>query len=167
MSLLNKVSKTPSICSIYLDFTGDSINLDLNGSSFHSTMLTNASLEETHFQRGNVSFSEESDESPAGIYFKQNLQISFNSSDQNRSERIIEYHKTKHILIKLSNGETLIMGRNDFKQNKRPRITSNNTHNKSTIQFYGESIIPISRYQGSVLVGLPEIIPLTFGIDPY
>lgn len=167
MTLLKKVSKTPSICSIYLDFTGDSINLDFQSSSFHSTILTNGLLEETHFQKGSVSLSEESDETAAGTYFKQTLQITFNSSDENRSERITEYHKTKHIIIKLSNGETLIMGRNDFKQNKRPRITSSHTHNKSTIQFYCESILPLSKYGGSVLVGLPEIIPLTFGIDPY
>lgn len=160
MSLLNKVSKTPSICEVYLDFTGQSINLDFNDASFYASMIANGTIEETHFQKGSVSFSEESENSPGGLFFKQNLQITFNSSDENRLERILEYHKTKNVIIKLSDGNSFVLGRNDFSQNRSPKITSSNTHNKTTIQFYTESIIPVSKYQGTVLVGLPEIIPL-------
>lgn len=166
MQLLKKVSGTPNICSIYLDFTGDSINLDVNSSSFHGTVLTNGATFETHFQRGSVSFSEESSEVAAGTLFKQKLSISFNSSDQYRSERILEYNKTKNIILKLSNGECFIMGRNDFKQNRSPIITTSSTFQKTIVEFYTESIIPISRYLDLTVFGFPEIIPLYFGIEP-
>lgn len=166
MNLLNKVSSTPSICEILLDFTGESINYSLQEVNFKNTLLTNGLITETHFQKGNVSFSEQSAESKAGLYFKQTLSITFNSSDKDRYERILKYHCTKNIIIVLNNGERFLMGRNDFKQNRRPKIESTNTHQKSTIEFYTESIVPISKYLGTVIVGLPEIIPLHFGIDP-
>lgn len=166
MQLLKKVSGSPNICSVFLDFTGDSISYDVESSSFHTTMLVNGATFETHFQRGNVSFQEDSSESPAGVIFKQKLSITFNSSDQYRSERILEYNKTKNIIVKLSNGESFVIGRNDFKQNKRPVITTSSNSQKTTVEFYTESIIPITRYLGSLVIGFPEIIPLYFGTEP-
>lgn len=166
MNLLKKVSGTPNICTIYLDFTGESVNYDASSSSFHNTILANGATFETHFQKGNVSFQEESSEVAAGILFKQKLSITFNSSDSKRSERILEYHKTKHVIIKLTNGEVFVLGRNDFKQNKKPIITTNSNDKISSVEFYSESIIPISKFLGSLIIGLPEIIPLYFGIEP-
>lgn len=166
MSLFKKVQGTPNICAIYLDFTGESINYDVSSSSFHGTILANGATYETHFQKGNVSFQEDSSEVAAGILFKQKLSITFNSSDENRSDRILEYHKTKHVIIKLTNGEVFVLGRNDFTQNKKPTITTNSNGKITSVEFYTESIIPISKYLGSLVIGLPEIIPLYFGIEP-
>ena len=161
MNLFTKVSSVPNICALYFDLSGKSIAFDPDDVNFHHTVVSNGLIQESYFQKSTVQFSEKASETTPGTKIEQTLTVSFNSSDEKRSERIMELMGVRHIIIKLTNGETLIMGRNDYFQNKKPLVTINSNHIKTTAEFYCESIIPISRYIGNVLVGLPNILPLT------
>jgi len=162
MDYSKKVHSVPNICKVYFDFTGKSLALNPNQPSFIDTILSNGLVKETYFHKTSVQFTETSSEGVAGIKYEQTFSITFNSNDAKRYQRIHDLHKVNHIIIQLTNGEHLVFGRNDYFQNKKPICTTSNTHVKTSAEFYCESIIPISKYLGNVLVGLPGIIPLDF-----
>lgn len=161
MDLSKKVHSVPNICKVYLDFTGKSIAFNTTAANFGYTLISNGLILETYFQKGSVQFTENSSEAPAGVKYDQTLNISFNSSDPDRAKRIQEMHKIRHVILELTNGEIILIGRNDYFQNKKPKINTTNNHIKTSVEIYTESIIPASKYIGNVLVGLPDIIPLT------
>lgn len=162
MDFSQKVQNVPNICKVFFDFTGKSLAFNPNTTNFQDTIISNGLIEETYFHKGSIQFAETSTETIADVKYEQTLNISFNSADANRAQRIQEMHKVKHIVIVLTSGEQILFGRNDYFQNKKPKANTANNHIKTSVEFYTESIIPISKYIGNVLVGLPEIIPLTF-----
>lgn len=162
MDFAKKVNSVPNICKVYFDFTGKSLAYNPEGANFQDTLLSNGLVQETYFHKGTIQFAENSTEVPAGTKYDQTLNISFNSSDPQRHERITQMHKVRHIILELTNGERLVIGRNDYFQNRKPKVSTTNNQIKTAVEFYTESIIPASKYIGNVLVGLPDIIPLTF-----
>lgn len=162
MDLSKKVSTVPNICKVYLDFTGKSLAFNPNVANFGDTIITNGLIQETYFQKGSIQFSEKSAETAAGVKYVQEINISFNSSDADRAKRIHEMHNIHHVILELTNGETIVIGRNDYFQNKKPKVNTSNNQIKTVVEIATESMIPTSNYIGNVLVGLPDIIPLTF-----
>lgn len=161
MSLFTKVSSVPKICAVYFDLSGKSIAFDPDAVNFHHTSIVNGFIEESYFHKSTIQFSESSSETAAGTKFEQKLSMSFNNSDPNRANRMMELLSVRHVILDLTNGERLVLGRNDYFQNKKPVISTSSDHIKLTAEFYSESIIPISKYIDNVLVGLPNILPMT------
>lgn len=163
MSLFTKtkVSSVPKICAVYFDLSGKSIAFNPDAVNFHHTVITNGFIEESYFHKSTIQFSESASELAAGTKFEQKLSMSFNNSDPNRADRMMELFTVRHIILELTNGERLVLGRNDYFQNKKPIISVNSDHIKLTAEFYSESIIPISKYIDNVLIGLPNILPMT------
>ena len=161
MDFAKKVQSVPNICKVFLDFTGKSLAYNPEEANFQDTLLSNGLVQETYFHKGTIQFAENSTEVPAGTKYDQTLNISFNSSDPDRAKRIQELRKIRHVILVLTNGEKIVIGRNDYFQNKKPKVNTVNNHIKTAAEIYTESIIPASNYIGNVLVGLPDIIPLT------
>lgn len=161
MDFAKKVQSVPNICKVFLDFTGRSIAFNPTAANFGDTLISNGLIQETYFHKGSIQFAENSSETSAGTKYDQTVNISFNSSDPDRAKRIQELHKIRHIILVLTNNENIVIGRNDYFQNKKPKVNTVSNHIKTAAEIYTESIIPASNYIGNVLVGLPDIIPLT------
>ena len=164
MDLFKKVSSVPNICKIFFDLTGSSIAYAPEDPNFENSLLTNGFLVDVYFQKSSIQFSEESSEENAGIRYTQTLNLSFVNSDALRADRLQELHRVRNIIIKLTNGETFVLGRNDFYQNKKPSLKSQSSLVKTSLEFYSESTVPITKYIGNILVNIPDAVPLHFVI---
>jgi hypothetical protein len=123
MELLDRVNINPNICGVELAFNGELTAANIpDWQQFYNSTMIDTDFTKTYIGLGSVSFSEESQESAAGLSFKQSVTIRFPSSDGNRAQRIALISKACFIKLKLSSGRDLVLGRNDYKQNARPKI---------------------------------------------
>jgi hypothetical protein len=162
MQLLEKVKDNPNICSVELGFSGElSASSIPDWQPFYNSSMFAIDFTQTHIGLGSVAFSEESQESPAGTSYKQNLVIRFPATDANRSQRIALMDKVRFVKIKLTNGEDLVIGRNDFLQNARPRIKIKTNIKTAEVEFETVSIFPAGFVSDIHSVGLPTLIPIS------
>ena len=167
MSLLEKVSENPIICKIGLDF---SRNLSAVNSkelqNFFNSEGNQYTWQNTHFGRRSVSFRETEKITAAGSEFTQELKIKIPSVDKNRADRITFIKQAKFIRIELSNGLMLVLGRNDFFQNKLPLITTKSDLRSTTITFKTKSIFSIGFLEvNDVSDVIDFLIPLDIPIN--
>jgi len=162
MDILEKVTDNPFICGVEIAFNGELLPSDIpEWQSFFNSKMESTDFTKTHFGLGSVSFGEESSEGTGGIMYKQNITIRFPSTDVNRSERISLFQKVKFIKLKLTNGKDLTIGRNDIRQNSRPKILIKTNIKTAEVQFETVSIFPSGFVPNPNLYGLPTLIPLT------
>lgn len=168
MELLNKVTVNPNICGIELDFNGE---LSPDNSevlkSFYNSVGSNSVWNNSYFGKKTVRFSETSKKHKAGIYYTQSLMIKVPSNDANRSERLNLFTKTKNIKVNLDNNSSLVLGRNDIFQNKRPNVTVSSSEKMTTLTFATTSIFSAGFYNSDAESNvtndlLPHDIPITF-----
>lgn len=157
--LLEKVKSTPHICAVYVDFLGEAIPSHLTEwQSFYDSSIKEADFKKTYIGLGSVAFSENSQESRSGTTYLQKLSITFPTADKYRSERIEYFRKVKNIKIELTNGQSFVLGRNDFFQNRKPKLKTSSDHNLTKIEFDIMTIFPTG-FEQSQLYGLPTLIP--------
>ena len=78
MELLDKVRVNPNICGIELAFRGQVTATSIPGwQQFYNSGMVGTDFTKTHIGLGSVSFGEESEESAAGISYKQSVTIGF------------------------------------------------------------------------------------------
>lgn len=143
MGLLDRVNVNPNICGIELAFAGDLTAATIpDWQQFYNSVMTGTDFAKTYMGLGSVSFSEESETSNSGTSYKQAVTIRFPSSDGNRSERIALMDKVKFVKLKLTTGRDLVIGRNDYKQNARPRIKIKTNQKTAEVVFETVSIFP-------------------------
>lgn len=168
MEVLSKVSINPFICAIELDFSG---NLTPNNSnvprSFFNSLGNSLTWEEAYFGKKTVSLKETSKNVAAGTQYTQKLSIKFPSTDINRSERIYLFNKVKFVKIVMNTGLKLVLGRNDFFQNKKPAVTASSTTTHTIITFTSNSIFPIGTVDEVDITTfgdnlLPNNLPISF-----
>jgi hypothetical protein len=109
---------------------------------FHNSVMKDTDFTKTYIGLGSVSFAEESETSNSGTSYKQAVTIRFPSSDGNRSERIALMDKVKFIKLKLTTGRDIVIGRNDFIQNARPKIKIKTNQKTAEAVFETVSIFP-------------------------
>ena len=162
MQLLERVKDNPNICSVELGFTGELLAANIPDWQpfFNSSMLA-VDFSKTHIGLGSVAFAEESDESPAGTSYKQSVTIRFPSTDLNRSERIALMNQVRFVKLNLTNGLDLVIGRNDFEQNARPRIKIKTNIKTAEAEFATVSIFPSGFVDDANAIGLPTLIPIS------
>lgn len=154
MSLLNKVTTAPFICRIAFDFASELTPLSkANAQNFFNSVGNNYTWLPTHFGKRKVSFRETEKITASGTEYKQELKIVFPSTDQYRSDRLALIKQAKYIRLELSNGLMLLMGRNDFFQNKRPEFKASSTEKKTTLTITTKSIFPIGFLEVNDLAG--------------
>jgi coproporphyrinogen III oxidase-like Fe-S oxidoreductase len=159
MELLERVKVNPNICSIELAFQGilSAANIP-DWQQFYNSSMYSLDFSKTYIGLGSVAFSEESEESAAGTSYKQSVTIRFPSTDKNRSERIALMDKVKFVKLKLTNGLDLVIGRNDFEQNARPRIKIKTNVKTAEAVFETVSIFPAGFVVNAEYFGLPIIL---------
>jgi hypothetical protein len=162
MGLLDRVTVNPNICGVEIAFTGEVTAANIpDWQPFHNSSMFAVDFGKTYVGLGSVSFTEESEYSLAGTSYKQIITIRFPSNDANRAERIELMHKVKFIKLKLSNGRDLIIGRNDFKQNARPKIKTETNIKTAEAKFQTISISPAGFVSNPDAYGLPTLIPIS------
>lgn len=159
MQVLERVKDNPNICSVELGFTGELLAANIPDWQpfFNSSMLA-IDFSKTHIGLGSVAFAEESDDSPAGTSYKQSVTIRFPSTDKNRSQRIALMAKVRFVKLKLTNGLDLVIGRNDFEQNARPRIKTKTNIKTAEAVFETVSIVPAGFVVNPDYLGIPIIL---------
>ena len=163
MASFGKVAKTPQICGVYLDFGGSTLPSAIPGYlPFFNTIATNHVFQEAYGGKASLLFSEESVKSNAGYSWKQKFSLRFPATDSERPERLQEFLKVKFVKLKLTNGLFLIIGRNDYNQNKNPDVQINADSKMATIEISCISIVSAGFIPDPQQYVLPAYIPVTF-----
>lgn len=161
MSVLKRVSENPTICGIELAFSG---RLEPSAIAvfqpFYNSFLRDADFAAIHFGMGSVSFGEESTFSASGTFWKQVVTIRLPSTDAKRAERLELISKAKFLKLKLSNGLDLVIGRNDFNQNTKPKITVKTNIKIAEIEFTSLSIVPTGFVVNTNAINSIQQIPI-------
>lgn len=166
MQLFEKQSGTIiNICDIQVSFSGRlKPSTKENWQHFYDSIGVSLTFLKTYFRKASVSFSEDSAASPSGNYYIQKLVISFPERfDRQRASRLEAFNKIKFVKIGLSNGKELIVGRNDFFQNAKPKISISSNQKLTQIKIEAHSIFPSGYIIPATSIDLlPAIIPVTF-----
>ncbi|MBX9886666.1 MAG: hypothetical protein K2Y30_01875 [Flavobacteriaceae bacterium] len=158
MELLDKVNINPNICGVELAFNGQLTAANIpDWQQFYNSTMIDTDFTKTYIGLGSVSFAEESQESAAGTSYKQSVTIRFPSTDGNRSQRIALISKARFIKLKLSSGRDLVIGRNDYRQNARPKIVIKTNVKTAEAVFETVSIFP----SGFVASGPSSLVGIT------
>jgi hypothetical protein len=162
MGLLDRVTVNPNICGVELAFTGELTAANIpDWQQFNNSSMFAVDFAKTHIGLGSVSFGEESQDNPAGPSYKQSVTIRFPSTDGNRSQRIELMQRVKFIKLKLTSGRDLVIGRNDFKQNARPKIKIKTNIKTAEVEFQTVSIFSTGFVTDLQSIGLPTLIPIS------
>lgn len=162
MHLLDRVKVNPNICGVELAFNGALVPATIpDWQQFYNSIGFELDFAKIYVGLGSVNFEEESDESAAGISYRQKISIRFPSNDLNRSERLALMQKVRFVKLKLSNGLDLVIGRNDYHQNARPKIKIKTNAKLAEVVFETVSIFPAGFVPSVGPYGFPALIPLT------
>jgi len=163
MLVSDRVYNNPHICGIQVDLSAKEFasgNFDVQ--PFYNTNISEGNFKKVYYSIGSASFKETTSQNSSGILFKQKVTIKLPSLDKNRSQRIEEFRKIKFLAIKLSDGKKIILGRNDFFVNAKPRISISSTEKSSQIQFTTYSIFPVGFFEGTAAYGYVYELPISF-----
>lgn len=129
--LQEKVTESPNACKIGLFFSADAVIPQ----NFFDTIINIDQEEGIYLTSGSLKFKETSKESSGGISFTQTIEFSLPTTDELRSERLHKFIQVRFIAVKLTNGKVLFFGRNDIKQNTRPKIKISSNEKLTSIQY--------------------------------
>lgn len=163
MNLSDKVPNLSNICGIALDFSAAPVPSYADfGQPFYDSYMVESNAKSVYFGKRSVSFSEEIKESPAGDFWEIKVGIQFPSNDKDRVLRIEEFRKAKYVLVQLSGGRVLLIGRNDFFQNTKIKVKIKNTEQLTAVEFTALSISAtgfLPEYNAGLF---PHSIPINF-----
>lgn len=163
MQLLDKVLSNVHLCGVQLSFDATAIPSVIAGwQPFYNSAFENFDFEKAYASLSSIDFSEESAESNAGISFKQKVVFRFPNSDKNRATRIELLKKVKYIKLMQTNGLDILIGRNDFNQNAKPKLKIKQNEQICEVSFESSSISASGYAPRTIAYGLPSLIPLTF-----
>lgn len=153
--MYQKVHNSVFICSLKLHFDGDFEILHLTESSqqfgarYYQSANKNKSISvpfiPAYHSSGSFRFSENSQEVSAGHFYKQEAVFSFPSNDEKRAERIDKLQRLLYLELVLTDGRSLILGRNDIKQNAKPSIGVKSNLQRTEISVVTESLLPVTK----------------------
>jgi len=162
MELLDRVSVNPNICGVAIAFSGELAASDVpDWQPFFNSSQFATDFTKTHIGLGSVSFAEESGETNGNTFYKQSVTIRFPSTDENRSQRIALMDKARFLKLILTNGLELVIGRNDIKQNARPKIKIKTNIKTAEAEFETISMFPSGFVSDANTIGLPTLIPIS------
>jgi hypothetical protein len=162
MQLLDKVRSSSNICSIELSFDSVSVPSIIAGwQPFYNSIFENNDFKKAYASLSSIDFQEESQESIAGVSYEQKVSFRFPSTDLHRAERIALLQKIKFVKLKLTNGLDIIVGRNDFNQNTKPKVKVKMNQKVCEVNIESHSIFPSGYMPNLNAYGLPAFIPVT------
>jgi hypothetical protein len=162
MVSLDRVKSNANICSIEIAFNGDSIPSVIGTWQPFYNSFERSDFTPAYTTLSSVSFLEESINNAAGTFYKQKVVFSFPSNDSKRAERIALLQKMKFIKLTLTEGESILIGRNDYKQNKKPEVNVKTNHHLCEVSIESTSIFPSGFTKEIIMNNLPTFLP--FGL---
>lgn len=167
MLISERVYSNPHICGIQLDVSGQEFaSGKFDSQPFYNTNISQGNFKEVYHSKGSARFSEESSDSVSGTVYAQRIQLRFPSNDAQRSVRIEELRRVKFLSLAFSNGEQVIIGRNDFFQNTRPKVKVTSNEKTTEVEFRTSSIFPIGFFENTAAYGFVYEFPVSF-LQPY
>jgi len=161
MSLATKIDTRPYICGVYLSF--ESLLAPIANSevyqNFFDSNVYNPDLHSVYSTLSKTSFAETSQRTRAGDVFEQKVNISLPIAAIDRSERITQILSARHIVFKLTNGNHIIIGRNDSRQNTSLKAQYNANEHTAIFQFTSKSHFPSGYIHLYSIGGIPFLIP--------
>ncbi|SFU48820.1 hypothetical protein SAMN05216480_10520 [Pustulibacterium marinum] len=160
MEILQRVKNTPQFCKVELCFSGDLLPSSIaEWQPFFNSSDNNSIFYKTYGSKSSLSFSEESSETKAGVYYTQTVTFRFPSIDKYRAERIALMQKVKYIKVVLTSGHNIYVGRNDYYQNSKPKCRVQTNQNLAEVTFTSNSITPVGLGPNATGLGFPYSIP--------
>lgn len=160
INLAEKSTETPFICGLYYS-KGDKSYPAIGPKGFTDTVLLEAAYQDVYASLSAIQLVQKSSSSRSGDSYTQQLRFQFPNGDTDMAARIQEIMRARYMIIKLTNKEFMIIGRNDLEQNTRPTITSENNTRITQITFESQSIFPAGRFNDVSGKLLPALIPLS------
>lgn len=162
--LLEKVDgAVPNICGIEIATSGSLKPSSIEGyQEFYNSIPVGTNFAKAYTGKASVSFDEQSLEDNAGISYKQKLIITFPATDKDRANRFAFLQKTRFVKILLTNNKHIVIGRNDFEQNARPKVTVKSNVKLAQAEFETVSIFPSGYVPAAAQGGLPTLFPINF-----
>jgi len=141
--LFSKVLSKPYPCKIFIDFSGQLVASNSQGvASFFNSKSVDPQWFEVYSGKAALSFGESSTETPAGTIYNQKVKLRFPSNDTLRAVRIDYFRKAKFIAIQLTDKRYLVIGRNDFFQNRKPVLVTESNEQLTEVNFDCRAIAP-------------------------
>jgi hypothetical protein len=163
MQILDRVISNVNICGVEFSFTGKAIPSNIVGwQPFYNSTFDGATFEKAYAGLASLEFGEESITTAPGTAYKQKIVLRFPNSDLQRSERIALMQKIKFVKLNLNNGLSVVIGRNDFNQNKTPDVKIKSNEQLCEVEIESQSIFPAGLTPNFDRFGLPVFIPLSF-----
>ena len=167
MLITERVFLSPHICGIQLDVSGKEFaSGTLDNQPFYNTNISQGAFKDVYYSKGSVRFQENTSETKDGLLYSQRVELKFPSNDELRSLRLEELRKVKFLSLKFSNDQVVILGRNDFFQNSRPKVTVSSNEKTTQVEFRSTSIFPIGFFENTAAYGFVYELPVSF-LEPY
>lgn len=161
--LLDKVLSNVHLCGVELSFDATAIPSVIEGwEPFYNSTFEDYDFQKAYASLSSIDFGEESSENNGGIFYKQKIVFRFPNSDKNRPSRIELLKKVKYIKLMQTNGLDILIGRNDSKQNAKPKMKIKQNEQLCEVSFESSSMYPSGYAPRTTAYGLPSLIPLTF-----
>jgi hypothetical protein len=156
--LSNRVNDKVHICGVEVSFNGKANPSTLaDYQRFYNSIFEDADFQKVYIGLSSISFVEESVNAAAGIYYKQKVTFRFPTTDAERAERLVLFTKIKFLKLKFTNGLDLVIGRNDFEQNAKPKIEIKTNEHLAEVEVSSSSIFPSGFTPKLDITGSPMI----------
>lgn len=144
-----KVKNLPFTCSLEISLKGEIKPETIYGiQPFFDSEWIKGDFHSFYFSKSSFSYGEKSSYSAPGYSYEQILKLRFPSNDGQRVNRIIGLEEIKFVKLILSDGRSAIFGRNDYKQNAKPKLEIESTLQLTEITFTNFSITPLGFIYG-------------------
>lgn len=161
--MLSKVQSYPNICAVEFDFDGQVAPSNIDGfQPFNNSIAIGTDFSPVYAALGSIRFSEESNNTTAGTIYTQKLSIQFPATDKDRANRFELLQLVKFVAIKLTNNTSILLGRNDYKQNARPKIKITSNEKTAVVEIQTISMFPCGFVPYPGQFSLPTLTPINF-----
>lgn len=158
-ALSQKSLSTPFICGVR--FSNDpEISLGTNPNNFNDVQLAIGATQDVYASISSLQYVQTSQRNKPGQEYNQKFQFQFPNGDTLIANRIEEIMTARVLILSLTDGSNMVLGRNDYYQNTRPTITSTNNTRTTQITFSCNSIFPVGKYTTLVASLLPQFFPI-------
>ena len=162
IQLLEKVRSNIFLCGVEISLQGIVVPSNIEGwQPFHNYTFSQADFNKVFSAISSIEFGEESNETNAGTIFKQKVSFRFANNDGNRSLRSLIFTKVKFIKLKQTNGYDIVIGKNDWNQNAKPKVKIKSNQQLTEIEYESLSISPAGYTPNPNAFLLPGQIPLS------
>jgi hypothetical protein len=161
MNLAERVPYLKNICGVAIDLSALPVPSHSTGSQlFYDSFLIQSQPKPVYYGKRSVRFSENTKQSRAGIFYETTVEIQFPNSDLNRSLRIEEMRKAQYVIVQLSGGGAILVGRNDWYQNAKPAFKMTSDEQITSVKYTAISMFSsgfLPQYNSGLL---PHSIPV-------